>query len=87
MTYPHDYQHDYQRERMIDRQVGEYEAGGMLPFIAILGAIVFGIVIYQAAFGSNTTQTATNMPSTMEKVAPPAPASRSPAETTGSGMR
>lgn len=82
MTYPH----DYQRERMIDRQVAEYEASGMLPFLAILGALVFGIVIYQYAVGGGTTQTASNMPSTMEKIGPAAPAPEAPAETTGSGV-
>jgi hypothetical protein len=83
MTYPH----DYQRDRMIDRQVGEYEAAGMLPFLAILGALVFGVVIYQYAFSGDTTQTAANTPSssTMDKVSPPAAAPRLPAETTGSG--
>ena len=79
MTY------DHERSRQIDREVAQYEAGGILPFLAILAAIVAGLVIYQVVSNNGTTQTAT-MPSTMEKVMPTPPAMpRAPAETTGSG--
>ena len=75
---------DYERNRQIDREVAQYEAGGFLPFLAILGLIVAGVVIYQFASTESTTQTA-NMPTTMEKVAPTTAPVRAPAETTGSG--
>ena len=78
MTY------DYERNRQIDREVAQYEASGLFPFLAILGLIVAGIVIYQYAPTESTTQTV-NMPTTMEKIAPTATAPRASAETTGSG--
>jgi hypothetical protein len=79
MTY------DHERSRRIDRELAQYETGGILPFLAVLAAIVAGLVIYQVVTKDDTTQTA-NMPSTMEKVAPTPPAMpRAPAETTGSG--
>lgn len=87
MTYPHDYQRDYDRNRQIDRQTAEYEAAGMLPLVGILGALVLGVVVYSYAFKGETTQTASQSPSTMEKVERPAAAPRAPAETTGSGAQ
>ena len=76
--------YDYERNRQIDYQTAQYEAGGFLPFLAVLALIVAGLVIYQFVSNDGTTQTA-SMPSTMEKVAPPAAMPRAPAETTGSG--
>ena len=60
--------------------MAENEVAGMLP-------LVFGVVIYNYAFKDGTTQTASQMPSTMEKVERPAALPRAPAETTGSGVR
>jgi hypothetical protein len=77
MTY------DYERNRQIDREVAQYEAGGILPFLAVLAVIIAGLVIYQFA-NKGETQTA-NMPSTMEKVTPTPAPPPAPAETTGSG--
>ena len=76
--------YDYERNRQIDDQTAQYDAGGFLPFLAVLALIVAGLVIYQFVSNDGTTQTA-SMPSTMEKVAPPAAMPRAPAETTGSG--
>ena len=72
--------YDYERNRQIDDQTAQYDAGGFLPFLAVLALIVAGLVIYQFVSNDGTTQTAS-----MEKVAPPAAMPRAPAETTGSG--
>ena len=39
--------YDYERNRQIDDQTAQYDAGGFLPFLAVLALIVAGLVIYQ----------------------------------------
>jgi hypothetical protein len=78
--------HEFDRDRQINRQFEPSEAGGLIPLAVILGAIVLGVIVYSFATDTDRTQTAANMPSTMQKVEP-APAIRPPAETTGSGAQ
>lgn len=82
MSYPHEFDHN----RPIDRRFEPVEAGGWMPLAVILGAIVLGVLVYSFATDTDRTQTAANVPSTMQKVEP-APAIRPPAETTGSGAQ
>jgi hypothetical protein len=82
MSYPHEFDHN----RPIDRRFEPVEAGGWMPLAVILGAIVLGVMAYSFATDGDRTQTASNTPSTMQKI-DPMQTPRPPAETTGSGAQ